>query len=166
MAGEFNLDVPASQTQFAQLLGCSQPAVSKHVQKGTLPKGGTYRQWFVALYQHLAEEAAGRGGSLQDELNKARIESEKVKAANGRLDYETRIGSLVPTEWAAQALRDWAAQANREYQSGIKNFAAEIQSVHKIQINPELTTKHAGTVIARIADHADKLAGSVEGSSN
>jgi hypothetical protein len=157
MADQLNLDDQANQTVFARVLGCSQPAISKHVQKGTLPAGGTYGEWFNALFRHLQDQAAGRGSSLTDELNRARIDETNMKTANARLDYNAKLGSLVPIDWAVDALRDWASFANREYQSGIRDLVSDIQSTHKIEVSAELIEKHAGTTTRRIADHAQQL---------
>lgn len=165
MSEVFDLDAPAKQTVFAQLMACSQPSIAQHLDKGRLTRGGTYRQWLGEYAEHLRNEAAGRGGSLQEELAAAKIEESRIRSASTRLDYQMKINALVPSEFAAQNLRDWAAQANREYLAGIRDFAAEIQSIHKIEIDPELTTKHAGAIIRRIADHAGKLATGLAGGS-
>ena len=68
----------------------------------------------TAYIRDLREKAAGRGGSQVEQLNSARIEESTVKAANGRLAYHEKLGTLVPTADAAFALTDWAGYTNRE----------------------------------------------------
>lgn len=164
MAELIDLDMPAKQTEFAKLVGVSQPTIAQHLNRGRLSIGGTYRDWLSEYCEHLRSEAAGRGGSLHEDLTAARIEESKVKAATGRLDYMTKMGALVPAEWAGDALRSWAAFANREFQSGVRDLVAEIQSEHKIQVDTEVVLERAGTIIRRIADYADKLAAPAAGS--
>lgn len=164
MSDLFDLDAQAKQTEFAKLVGVSQPTIAQHINRGRLSSGGSYRDWLAEYCEHLRNEAAGRGGSLHEELTSARIEESKVKAAAGRLDYMTKVGLLVPADWAGNSLRSWAAFANREFQSGMRDLVAEIQSVHKIQVDTEVVLERAGTIVRRIADYAEKLAEPAAGS--
>ncbi len=166
MSDVLDLDSVANQTRFARLVGASQPSISKHVEKGRLPREGSYREWFIAYGEHLRDEAAGRGGSLSDELSAARIEESRVKSANGRLDYLGKIGELVPRDFCAKILKDWASYANREFASAISSLVAEVQAEYDVDVDSELVNKIAGPTTERIRDHAGKLAKSFSGSSD
>ena len=166
MSDVFDLEAPANQTRFARLVGASQPSISKHVEKGRLPRDGSYKVWLIAYSEHLRDEAAGRGGSLSDELSAARIEESRVKSANGRLDYLAKIAELIPREFSAKVLKDWASYANREFASAISTLVAEVQAEYDVDIDSELVNKIAGPTTERIRDHAGKLAKSFSGSSD
>lgn len=166
MSDVLDLEAPANQTRFARLVGASQPSISKHVEKGRLPREGTYKDWLIAYSEHLRDEAAGRGGSLSEELSAARIDETRVKTANGRLDYLEKIKYLLPREACAVVLRDWASYANREFGDAFKTLVSDVQANHDIDIDVELVNKIAGPTTERIRDYAGKLAQSFGGSSD
>lgn len=58
------LDRELTQTEFGELVGISQPAVSSLVSRGILKPGRTGGGWLRAYCEHLREEAAGRAGDL------------------------------------------------------------------------------------------------------
>jgi hypothetical protein len=119
----------------------------------------------VAYIRDLRAKAAGRGGSMLDELNAARLEDMQVKSANGRLAYNEKLGSLVPAADAQHCLCDWASFANREYSGGIERLLQEIESVNKITIDRSLVIKVAGATTERIAGYAEKLGAQLVGGS-
>jgi hypothetical protein len=119
----------------------------------------------IAYIRDLRAKAAGRGGSMLDELNAARLEDMQVKSANGRLAYNEKLGSLVPAADAQHCLVDWASFANREYSGGIERLLQEIESVNKITIDRSLVIKVAGATTERIAGYAGKLGAQLTGSS-
>ncbi|SFQ70282.1 hypothetical protein SAMN05216578_102267 [Halopseudomonas formosensis] len=119
----------------------------------------------VAYIRDLREKAAGRGGSQAELLAAARIEESTVKAANGRLAYHEKLGTLVPTADAAFALNDWASFANREYQAGVEKLTQEIETKLKVSIDRGMVDRIAGTTISRIGGYADKLGQRIAGGS-
>src|SRR5690606_12123567 len=104
----------------------------------------------VAYIRDLREKAAGRGGSQVELLNAARIEESTVKAANGRLAFHEKLGTLVPTADATFALSDWASFANREYQSGFEKLLQELENTMKVSIDRTTVARIAETTIGRI----------------
>jgi citrate lyase gamma subunit len=166
MSDILDLEAPANQTRFARLVGASQPSISKHVEKGRLPREGSYKDWFIAYGEHLRDEAAGRGGSSTEELTAARIDETRVKTANGRLDYLEKIKKLIPREDCGVVLKDWASYANREFGNAFKTLVSDVQAKYDIDIDVELVDKIAGSTTERIKDHAGKLAQSFSGSSD
>jgi hypothetical protein len=117
----------------------------------------------TAYIRDLREKAAGRGGSQVEQLNNARIEESTVKAANGRLTYHEKLGTLVPAADAAQALRDWAGFANREYQSGVEKVVQHIEAEHQVVIDRDGVNRIAGSTVSRIGGYADKLGRRIAG---
>ncbi len=151
------LDIGATQQAFADLVGVSQQAISKQVEKGVLRPGQTMRQWLLAYCEHLRDQAAGRGGDDQANLTRARAEEAQMKTANLRLDYNMKLGAVVVAKDAADAIGDWCRFANREYLQGLNNIVLEIQSAHNITVDNELVERIAHPTIERIKGHADKL---------
>lgn len=117
----------------------------------------------VRYIRDLREKAAGRGGSQVELLNAARIEESTVKAANGRLAYHEKLGTLVPTADAAFALNEWAGYANREYQSGFEKLIQELESTLKVSIDRSMVERLAGTTVSRIGSYAAKLGQRIAG---
>nr|WP_288358267.1 hypothetical protein [uncultured Pseudomonas sp.] len=117
----------------------------------------------TAYIRDLREKAAGRGGSQVEALNSARIEESTVKAANGRLTYHEKLGTLVPAADAASALRDWAGFANREYQSGVEKIVQQLEAEHQISIDRDGVSRIAGSTVSRIGGYADKLGRRIAG---
>ena len=166
MSEVLDLNEKANQTRFARLVGASQPSISKHLEKKRLPRDGTYQDWLLAYGQHLRDEAAGRGGSLTDELAAARIDESRIKSANGRVDYLAKIEVLIPRDFCATVLKDWAGYANREFATAFSSLVSDVQAEHDIDIDDELVNKIAGPTTERIKDYAGKLAESFAGSSD
>lgn len=154
-----NLDEVASQTGFADILGISQQAVSKQVKKGTLSQGGTYGDWLHEYYDHLADQAAGRGGEGQMDVARATIEEKQTKTALNRLQYHEKLGRLVDIEEARSLLSDWASFTNRQLRQAFERFSLEVESQLDVEVPPELREKYAGAAIERIRGYVQKLGG-------
>jgi hypothetical protein len=152
-----DLNIPSNQTAFAQIVGTSQQAIAKQVDKGVLPRDGTMAEWLDLYLNRLREQAAGRGGNNQERLATARAEESEVKAALGRLTYHKELKTVVLAEEAADMLQRWATFTQREYKTCVDKLVNEIQSVHAIEINPDLVLKIAEPTANRVADYAEQL---------
>lgn len=162
-----DLDEVASQTGFANLLGISQQAVSSQKQKGTLSENGTYGQWLQEYYQHLCDQAAGRGGENQVDVARATVEEKTVKTALGRIAYHEKLGTIIDREEAQALLADWAGFANKQFLQAFERLILDIQGQFDMTVPPELRQKHAGSAIERVRGYALKLGGdSGSGSGN
>ncbi len=53
-----------SQEEFAQMIGVSQPLVSKLLGSGIIPTGGTWRRWHDCYIAHLRGVIAGQRGTV------------------------------------------------------------------------------------------------------
>lgn len=154
----FNLQEEANQTEFARLVGVSQQAISKLVDKGLLPRGSSNQEWLTLYIGNLREQAAGRGGSLHDERTRSQIKESETKTANLRLQYHEKLGSLVILEEARAFLMDWAAYANREFRQANERLVLDIKSMLDVDVPDELRDKHVGAAIERVKSYALKLA--------
>lgn len=111
----------------------------------------------TAYIRDLREKAAGRGGDDQYNLTRQRAEESAVKTAMMRLEYNQKIGVLVPADAAAQAISDWCSSANREYRTGINKLISEIQNTLKADIQPGLVETIVNPTIERIQSHARRI---------
>lgn len=117
----------------------------------------------IAYIRDLREKAAGRGSSQAEALNTARIKESTVKAANGRLAYHEKLGTLVPAADAAMALSDWAGYANREYLGGVEKVIQSMEATHKISVDRDGVNRIVGATVSRIGGYADKLGRRIAG---
>jgi len=69
------LDRLLSQTEFADLVGISQQAVSDLKRRGVLRDNVTGASWLRAYCEQLREQAAGRAGTLAE--NRAALDNER-----------------------------------------------------------------------------------------
>jgi hypothetical protein len=105
----------------------------------------------------LREKAAGRGGDDQVNLTKARAEESMINAATKRLEYNARLGQLVPADDAAMVITDWCGFANREYQQCVFRLVSEIQAAYSIKVDQSLVEKIVLSTTERIKGHAEYL---------
>lgn len=99
------LDQTCTQAEFAELVGVTQPSVSRWLAEGALPPDGTAGEWLLAYCYRLREQAAGRysgGGDLdlaQERAALARAQREGIELKNAVLRRE-----FAPVELLAQTL--------------------------------------------------------------
>lgn len=74
------LEHEVTQTQFAELVGISQQAVSDLISRGILRRGETASKWLVLYCANLREQAAGRAstGDLDLVQERARLAKEQA----------------------------------------------------------------------------------------
>ena len=131
-----DLDKPANQAQFADLVGSSQPSVSRMVRDGILARGGTLRQWIRAYVAALEAE--------KDALTGAGDDSAEARAA--RLALTTATTKL-RTQQTRMLVREYVADADRY----VKHVLGEVQAVLYRGI-PNATVARLLTIIPRQED--------------
>lgn len=82
-----------TQTEFGQLVGISQQAVSDLISRGVLAQGALLSDWLHAYCLHLREQAAGRASSgdldlIQERARLAKEQADKAAMLNARLRRE------------------------------------------------------------------------------
>ena len=123
------LDDKAKQTEFALLVGTSQPAIAKHLKFGTLSEGGTYREWLFNYCEKLRQEAAGRRDQKdQLTLDQVRIRDLSASAQIKELALFKDQKIVLDREQTRQAMDLWVAQAKSEFQSTIEKILAMVES--------------------------------------
>lgn len=158
------LDQPATQTGFAQLIGMSQQAVSKQLEKGVLTPGKTNREWLHEYCNRLRDEAAGRGGNEQETLTRSRTREAQANAQLKELQYHKEVGDLIPATEIEPLLDSWAVTARSETTHAVEKIIAAIQSQHNIEIEQDLIDEQLGAAFAAIADYPKQFASdAVEG---
>jgi phage terminase Nu1 subunit (DNA packaging protein) len=74
-----------TQQQFAALLGSDQAVVNRLLARGILTRGAPWFQWVREIYQHYANDAAGRSG---EKLNLADERARLAQAQTTRILFE------------------------------------------------------------------------------
>lgn len=85
-----DLSAPATQAEFGELVGVSQPAVSQLVAAGVLAEGAPVLLWIQAYVARLREQAAGRSQALATEraaLARSQREGQEIKNAVARKEF-------------------------------------------------------------------------------
>jgi len=114
-----NIDKPTTQGEFAELVGCSQPTVSRMVRDGLLTRRGTLRAWIRAYVATLEDEREALAGSSDDST-------------------ETRAARLALTVASTRLKEQQARMLVKEYETSAKRYTnrmlGEIQAVLYRQI--------------------------------
>lgn len=155
-----NLNAKASQTAFARLVGVSQQAISKQIEKGNLSEGATFGEWLTEYCDQLRDQAAGRGGEGQVDVAQATYEEKKTKTALMRLDYHEKLENTINKEEAYSFLADWSMYSLRQFRQSFERLRDDMNNQLEIELPPEMVEKHAGAAIERVRDYALKLGGS------
>lgn len=131
----FDLDNKATQAEFAELVGASQPAIHKHVISGTLKPGATFRQWLQAYTVKLRDEAAGRVVTDQRaELDRAKTREALANAQSKELALYREYQLILEKSQVMEAMSAWIALAKSEYTNSIEKILAMLESRHNITI--------------------------------
>ena len=102
-----DLSAQVKQSEFGELVGISQPAVSDLVTRGVLQNGLSAGEWLLAYCAHLREVAAGRASGaggldlVQERAALAREQRESVAIKNA-----VARKSYAPVEILAKVLAD------------------------------------------------------------
>ncbi len=150
-----DLEQTAKQTEFAELVGVSQPAIAKMISVGALTHGETYLQWLHAYCERLRVEAAGR------QVNQTRLDLEKAKTRDAIASAETKElalyrerGLVFEREQVKNAFENWIAVAKAEYMNSIDKIIAGIESQNSVTVDREFTDGIIGAAFRVIADYS------------
>lgn len=91
-----DINYQPTQTEFAALVGISQPAVSGLLARGIIREGGTIGQWAEAYCDHLREQAAGRAAAGDLDLAAERARLAKEQADKVAMQNAVSRGELAP----------------------------------------------------------------------
>lgn len=145
-----DLDQPATQDQFGQLVGISQQAVSALVGRGVLTEGASFRAWLLEYTGNLRAKASG---NLRDKrLVAARVEEADASARLKHLQFSDRVSQLVEVAGIEPTLRDWAAFAQRQVILAAAEINARLRERYaSLGIEPALVDDAIASALRDIA---------------
>lgn len=152
-----NLDDKATQTSFANLVGCSKQAIQKHAQRIGFPRGGSLGDWLKIYCDHLRNEAGRQGGESAGELAKQRILESRQKTLAMSLDNMEKLGHLVSTDDMAAVFGEFATAVPISINSAAERILSGLESKHAITIDDELVHGPLRAAAERMAGLARKL---------
>jgi len=149
----------ATQTEIAEDMGLSQPAISNALNSLGLFK----REWEAMplvdlrkrLVRHYSELAAGRGGSDQYDLTKERARESRLKGDLLQLQIEEKSGSLIPAEGVEREWQALIVAARTELMLSVEKILQAIHTLYAIDVDPALIESHIETALNRLAAAED-----------
>lgn len=149
-----DLDAPALQVEFAELVGITQPTVAGHLKSGTLKPGGTYREWLLQYTDRLRLEASGRAQSEARERRDAAIARQaEAKAALDERELLRQDGLLLDTDSVRRAMTDWILVAKNEFLAAVESMALAIESTHGITVDRALLERDIEAALRAIGSY-------------
>lgn len=149
-----NLDEPAKQTEFAELVGASQPSINKYVRAGILEKNDSYRVWLLAYCSKLRTEAAGREVSASRQtLEMAKTREALANAQLKELDLFREHQLILDLEQVKEAMEEWIILAKSEFENSVEKIIVAIEDQHGVSINREHISATVETACRTIGDY-------------
>lgn len=133
-----NLDDEAKQTVFAELVGASQPAISKYHRLGILVKGQSLGQWLLAYCEKMRSEASGREVTdSRKRLDEAKTREALANAETKELALYREKELILDRNQVRLAMADWVNTAKSEYESSVEKIIALIEDKHGVTVDRE-----------------------------
>lgn len=139
-----------TQSQFGDLVGISQQAVSELARRQILAEGGNAGDWLRSYCEHLREVAAGRGGEFSVELAGERARLAREQADKIAMQNAVTRGELAPARLLEEVLAKVGARAGRI----LETIPGEIR-----RRLPQLTSDDIGAVNRIVAKARNMAAG-------
>jgi len=149
-----DMDAPATQVEFGELVGITKQAVFNHIQSGVLPANGTLRQWLSAYCSRLRNEAAGRiPSNARERRDLAIARQAEAKAALDEREMHRLDGLILDLESVRHAMMAWAALGKNEFISAVDNIVTAIESEHGISLDRDELQPHIEAALRVIGDY-------------
>lgn len=153
-----DLDQSITQAEFADLVGTSQQAISKHFSSGVLGAEQTCRQWLLAYCERLREEAAGR---VQSDARERRDQAQALESTlNAQMklrDMLKQDGLLFDRDSVMHMFIELANTSKNELARAVKEVVSGIESKHGITVEREVPDGAIATACRAIASNAEKF---------
>lgn len=107
----------------------------------------------IGYIRLMREQAAGRGGSHQENAAKAKIRESEANAQLKELDFYEKIKLLVPLEEIEPMLDNWAVLARSEIKNAMDKIIANLESKHSIEIEQGFIDESLGSAFTAIASY-------------
>ena len=108
-----DLQAKITQSEFGNLIGVSQPAVSDMLARKVIAPGGTAGEWLLSYCNHLRETAAGRAAQGDLDLAGERARLAKEQADRVAMQNAVQRGELAPVAALESVLSATGARVGR-----------------------------------------------------
>lgn len=152
------LNQTATQSAFAGLVGVSQQAISKQLEKGVLKPGASLRVWLLDYCERLREEAGGRGGVDQQSLTQARTMEARASAELKLMMIQEKAGTLVPVDEVEPLLAAMVTAARTELLALPDKLAAELKALTGAEVDAALIEERIHDALNHLATSLQDLA--------
>lgn len=147
----------AKQSTFAELVGVTQQAISKHYRNGVLKHDGTYDEWVKSYCEHLRIEAAGR--DVAEDIKQATIREKNANAAKKELETDILSKRVVDRGEVFQELEPAVLHIKTTLMNSGEKIAAAIKATHGIEIDKHYIDDQHRNALSEIARYAPECAG-------
>lgn len=150
---KIDLDAQANQTHIGLMLGKSQQAVSKLAAKAEIKRTATNGEMLRGIFDRLTEEAAGRGGELQQDLTRARIRAENSKADMGEVALLEKAGQLIFASEVEPIILRMVTAARQELLTLPDKIASDVKALNGVDIDISLVTERIHDTLRHLASN-------------
>ena len=151
----FDLSMPATQAEIAEVVGISQPTISNWFTEGKLPVNGTLGDVILAYCQRLRDQAAGRLGAEVGGLDL--VQERAALAREQRLGIEIK-NSVLHEEYAPIVLlSEVLATVSQSVVEGFEQLSGQIKKAC-----PDLPDAARDVVTATLASARNEWVRSTE----
>lgn len=147
-----DLDRVGGQSEFADLIGVSQQAVSAMISRGVLVQGATLRNWLISYCGNLREQAAGRASTGDLDLVQERARTAKEQADKLAMQNAVTRRELAPVFLLEQSLANICRQISGVLEAIPVNLKRRVRNISTEELE----------FITREINQARNLAASVE----
>lgn len=146
-----DLSAKAKQTEFAKIVGTSQPAIAQMIAKGVLTRNATIGQWLVEYCDRLRKEASGRGSDNNQTLTEARIAESIENTLSKRQDRLAKAGVLVAADDMALVVEEMGNTIQSTWMGVGDRIVEAIESTHKIELDDEIVYEPLRNALCNLA---------------
>ena len=144
----------AKQDVFGELVGISQPAVAKLVQKKVLVAGMTYGQWLLIYADRLRTEASGRSANeARDRRDYAIARQAEAKAAIDERELYRQDKLILDVETVRTAMSEWITLGKTEFNNAVDRLITAIESENGITVDREQLQPDIDAALRAIGDY-------------
>lgn len=166
----FDTDKKVTQSEFAELVGTSQPAVSQRLKSGVLSADDSLGSWLHNYCHQLRQEAAGRTGAEHNGLTAARTREASASADLKLLQIKERVRELVPVAEIEPRLIAMVTAARTQLLVLPGVLAQELRALHGVEIDPAIIEDRISEALSNLAtslqEANDEASATLEGNND
>ena len=142
------LEKTITQSDFAELVGISQPAINKHLKSGVLRKGGTAKEWLLDYTANLRIESSGR--NQDDEMKAATIREKTASAQLKEVKVKQIEGTLVDMEVLFQEMQPWFSHMKGTLDTASGRIISKISTLYGVEVPKRIIEKEHRESLSKI----------------